>query len=71
MAHYRGMRVGRGAVSGKGRGGWEAGGGLNPPLGLFGLAMSPIVPAIGLNMLECRKRHLHITGVNFKPISSM
>ena len=24
-----------------GGGGWEAGGGLNLPLGLFGLAMSP------------------------------
>ena len=24
-----------------GGGGWEAGGWLNPPLGLFGLAMSP------------------------------
>ena len=24
-----------------GGGGWDAGGGLNPPLGLFGLAMSP------------------------------
>ena len=25
----------------EGGGGWAAGGGLNPPLGLFGLAMSP------------------------------
>ena len=29
---------GRGASGG---GGWETGGGLNPPLGLFGLAMGP------------------------------
>ena len=31
-----------GFVGGAGRGGdWEAGGGLNPPLELFGLAMNP------------------------------
>ena len=41
MAHYRG--------------GWEVGGGLNSPLGLFGLlAMGPEVPAINPNMLEWR-----------------
>ena len=33
MAHYRGWVGGRSE--------WEAGGGLNPPLGLFGLAMGP------------------------------
>ena len=31
--------MGGGGVGGGG--GWEAGGGLNDPLGLFGLAMSP------------------------------
>ena len=35
MACYRVGRRGRGGQ----RGGWEAGGGLNPPLGLFGLAI--------------------------------
>ena len=39
MAHYRMWADGRGGV-GVG-GGWEAGSGLNPLLGLFGLAMSP------------------------------
>ena len=32
-------RVGGGGVSGGG--GWEAGGGLHPPIGPFGVAMSP------------------------------
>ena len=36
MACYRGGQVG----GADGEGGWEAGGRLNPPLGLFGLAMS-------------------------------
>ena len=37
IAHYR-----RGGEWGTDEGGrWEAGGGLNPPLGLFGLAMNP------------------------------
>ena len=35
MARYRGW------VGGRGGDGWEAGGGLNHLLGLFGLAMSP------------------------------
>ena len=35
MAHYKGGQVGGS------KGGWEAGGGLNPPLGLFGLATGP------------------------------
>ena len=51
-----------------GGGGWEAGGGLNHPLGLFGL---PEVPAIGPNMLEWRNRRLPIPGVNFRPMPSM
>ena len=48
--------------------GWKAGGWLNPPLGLFGLAMSPKVPAIGPNMLRWPKTRLPVTGANFKPI---
>ena len=53
MAHYRGRRVGeRGRVGGGG--GWEARGGLNPPLGQFGLAVGPKSASyIGSNMLEC------------------
>ena len=39
MACYRGRQVGGGW--GGWRGGWEAKGELNPPLGLFGLAMCP------------------------------
>ena len=39
MAHYRGWADGRGGVGGGG--GWEARGGLNPLLGLFGQAMGP------------------------------
>ena len=39
MGCYRGGWVGGGGVSGVGE--WEARGGLNYPLGLFGLAMSP------------------------------
>ena len=31
--------MGEGGAGGGGE--WEAGGGLNPPLGLFGVAMSP------------------------------
>ena len=46
MVHYRGGRVGGG--------GWAARGGLNPSLGLFGLAVQE-VPAIGPNMLRCPK----------------
>ena len=37
MAHYRGGWAGKAG----GEGGREAGGGLNLPLGLFGLAMGP------------------------------
>ena len=37
MAHYRGGWAG--GASGGGE--WEARGGLNPPLGPFGLAMGP------------------------------
>ena len=39
MARYRGGWAKEGGVGGGS--GWEAGGGLNPPLGLFGLAMGP------------------------------
>ena len=31
----------KGAAGAGGGGGWEAGGGLHPPIGLFGVAMSP------------------------------
>ena len=54
-----------------GGGGWVAGGRLNPPLELFGLARVPDVPAIGPNMRRWRKRHLPIIRVNFRPIASM
>ena len=39
MAHYRGGWVGGGGAGGGG--GWEAVGGLNLPMRLFGLAMGP------------------------------
>ena len=39
MAHYRGWAGERGGTGGGV--GWEAGGGLNHLLGLFGLGMSP------------------------------
>ena len=39
MAHYRGRQAG-GLGAGEG-GGWEAGGRLNPLLGLIGLARGP------------------------------
>ena len=52
-------------------GGWESGGGLNLPLGLFGLAMGPRFASHSPNMLEWRKRRLLITGVNFRPMHSM
>ena len=39
MARYKGGQAGGGGVGGGA--GWEAGGRLNPQLGLFGLAMSP------------------------------
>ena len=35
---------------------WEAGGGLNPPLGLFGLAMVP-------TKTSHRPKHVHLNGV--------
>ena len=52
-----------------GGGWWEAGGRLNLPLGLFGLAMSPRSASHGpkINMLRWPKRRLPITGVNFRP----
>ena len=61
-----------GWAGGRGRGGWEDGGGLNPPLGLFTLAMGlRSASYIGPNMLEWRKRCLPITRVNFRPMPSM
>ena len=56
-----------------GGGGWEAGGGLNPLLGVFGLPMSPRSSShtVGPNMLEWHKRPLPITGVIFRPTPSM
>ena len=64
MECYKG---GRWEERGVGRGGgWEAGGGLNPPLGLFGLARVPEVPTIGRNMLEWRNRCLPIPGGEFQ-----
>ena len=48
------MGVWEGGGAGGG-GGWEAGGGLNPLLGLFGLAVGPEVPAISPNTLKWRK----------------
>ena len=60
MACYRGW------VGGGGE--WKAGGGLIPPLELFGLA---IEPAIGPNMLEWCNRHLPITEVNFRSMPSV
>ena len=56
---------------GVGGGGWAAGGGLYPLLGLFGLGMCPGMPAIGPNMLSGPKMCLTSTGVNFRPMSSM
>ena len=70
MAHYRGWVDERGDLSGGG-GGWEAEGGLNPPLGLLGLAMSPRSASIDPSMLRWHKRCFPITGVNFRPMSSM
>ena len=53
---------------------WEARGGLNPPLGLFGLAMVP-------KKASHRPKHVHlngvynrrfsITGANFRSMPSM
>ena len=55
-----------------GRGRWVAKEGLNPLLGLFGLAIwVPEVPVIGPNMLEWHNRCLPVTGVNFRPMPSM
>ena len=55
------IRAGRGVGEGvDGGGGWVARGGLNPLLGLFGLAMSQKMPAIGPNMLRGPKMsHYH------------
>ena len=44
-----------------GWGGWEAGGGLHRPIGLFGVAMAQ-------TRLEGLKRRLTNTGVNIRPI---
>ena len=70
MARYRGW-VGEGEVGGEG--GWKAGGGLNPLLGVFGLAMSPKSTShtVGPSMLEWHKGRLPVTGVIFRPTPSM
>ena len=52
MACYNGWAGGRGRVGGEG--GWEVGGRLNPPLGLFGLAMGPRSANYRPEMLEWR-----------------
>ena len=54
-----------------GLGGWEVRGGLNLPLGLFGLAMDPTSASHRLKQLEWRNRCLPITGVNFRLMPSM
>ena len=54
-----------------GGGGWAPGGGLNLPLGLFGLAMSPRSASHRPNMLRRAKRRLTTTGVNFRPMPSI
>ena len=70
MVCYRGWAGGRGGAGGGSR--WEAGGELNPPLGLFGLAMFPRSashsPKLSLNGVN---RCLPITGVKFRPVLSM
>ena len=58
--------MGRCDIGGEGRctvGGW-----LNTSLGLFGLAVSYKVKAIGPSMLRGPKRRLTTTGVNFRPM---
>ena len=54
MAHYREW------VGGGGEG--EDRGGLNPPLALFGLAMSPKSVSHRPNKLEWHKRRLPVSG---------
>ena len=50
-------------------GGWAAGDGLYPLLGLFRVAMSPrSTKAIGPDRPLGPKRHLINTGANFRPI---
>ena len=51
-----------------GGGGQEARGRLNPPLGLFGLALSPRSAS---HKPKHAYRRLPITGVNFRPMLSM
>ena len=52
-----------------GGGGWEAGGGLHRPTGLFGVAMSPRSASHGPrhDWRALYKRHLTNIGVNIRP----
>ena len=52
-------------------GGWTAGGGLNPPLGSFGLAMVPRSASYRPKHAQGTKRRITITGVNFRPMVFM
>ena len=58
----------RGGVSGGAE--LEAGGRLNPMIGLFGLAMSPRSASHWPNMLRWYWIRLPITGLNFRPMPS-
>ena len=61
---------GRDGVGGEGR--QAAGSGLSPPLGLFGLAMSPRSASHRpKHAYRWPKRLYAITGVNFRPMPSM
>ena len=53
---------------GGGGGGWEAGGGLHYPIGLFGVAMSPRRLVMGLDKPRWPMRYLTNTGVNIRSI---
>ena len=44
---------------------------VKPPLGMFGLAMTPTSVSHRPKMLREPKRCLTITGVNFRPMPSM
>ena len=52
--------MGGGGVGGVG--GWEAGGGLNPPTGPFGVAMCPRSAMYRSHPFLVRKNHLLIKG---------
>ena len=61
VGEWEGVEVGGG-------GGWAVGVGLYPPLGLFGLAISPRSASHRLNILGGPKRCFTTTGVNFRPM---